>query len=418
MASLEPPRDITIPEPGSRTARTILSRALGRLPGDLLALPETLPLSTEGRDDLLALKTEVRRLGAGSAGPRGAAALLHALRSPTVAALLRSIRNEVKKPSFSAAEVDPVLVELLAVLAFELALAGVLERPLTLHRAPPRLLSLEARADLRLPADARALVFSSGEMRIERAAGGSLSVDLSALARGESITGLEVSRPYHPLVADMLFAVADDNPRASYGAEPGEPGNPIDLGDHPADEWVESLRRAIAPIEQHTPDLYGELCLYVRQFLPAGYHAVTHRSASYRESVGAIYMTLHPSPMTLTEAIIHEFSHNKLHALFELDPVIKNPPQARYRSPVRPDLRPLRGVLLAVHAFLPVAHLYEKMIEGQHPLTRSPYFRERFAQIRGINREGADVVFAHAQPTAVGQAVIDEIKRWIDHFGT
>ncbi len=416
MSPLDPPHDLTIPEPGSRSARTVLSRALGRLPGDFLALPAALPTTDAGREELLALQAQVRRLVGGGAGPRGAAALLNALRSPTVAALLRSIRNEVKKPGFQRAEVEPVLVELLAVLGFELGLAGVLDAPLCLTRSPPRLLSLQARADLRLPSGARALHFSPGSLHIEGSTGG-ITVDLAAVARGEEIANLQVQRPYHPIVGDMMFAVADDNPRASYGAEPGEPGNPIDLGDHPVEEWLGALRAALAPIERHTPELWSELTLYIQQMLPAGYHAVTHRSASYRESIGAIYLTLHPSPMTLTEALIHEFSHNKLHALFELDPVIRNPPSARYRSPVRPDLRPLRGVLLAVHAFLPVAYLYERMIAEGHPLTRSPYFAERFAQIRGINREAASVVLAHAQPTAVGEVLIDEIRRWIAHFG-
>jgi HEXXH motif-containing protein len=416
MAPLDPPRDLTIPEPGSRSARTVLSRALGRLPGDFLALPAALPATTAGREELVAVQEQVRRLAGGAAGPRGGAALLNALRSPTVAALLRSIRNEVKKPGFQRAEVEPVLVELLAVLAFELALAGVLDRPLRLTRLPARLLSLGARVDLRLPAGARALRLDAGSLRVE-AAEGEIRVDLAALARGEAVSGVALERPYHPLVGDMMFAVADDNPRASYGAEPGEPGNPIDLGGHPIEEWQSALRAALLPIEQHTPDLWAEIMLYIQQILPAGHHAVTHRSASYRESIGAIYMTLHPSPMTLTEAIIHEFSHNKLHALFELDPVIRNPPSARYRSPVRPDLRPLRGVLLAVHAFLPVAYLYERMIADAHPLTRSPYFAERFAQIRGINREGAGVVLQYAQPTPVGEVLLDEIRRWIDHFG-
>ena len=130
--------------------------------------------------------------------------------------------------------------------------------------------------------------------------------------------------------------------------------------------------------------------------MPTGHHPETHRSASYRESIGANYITLHPNVMTLAAAVIHEFSPTKLHALFELDPMIENDAAARFSSPVRPDPRPLRGVLLAVHAFLPVARLYEKMTEAGHPLALGHYFPEPFAQIRGLNREGASTVFAHA----------------------
>src|SRR6185503_20664745 len=90
-------------------------------------------------------------------------------------------------------------------------------------------------------------------------------------------------------------------------------------------------------------------------------------SASYQEAIGTIYMTLHPSLMTMTEALIHEFSHNKINALFEIDDVLENAWSPLYASPVRPDPRPLHGVLLAVHAFLPVARLYEALIQAREP---------------------------------------------------
>ena len=56
------------------------------------------------------------------------------------------------------------------------------------------------------------------------------------------------------------------------------------------------------------PDLRAEIDLAIQMFLPTSYHPETHRSASYRESIGAIYITLHPGLMTMTEAVIHEFS--------------------------------------------------------------------------------------------------------------
>jgi HEXXH motif-containing protein len=412
-APLSPPRDLTLPEPGSRTARDVLSRSLGRLLPDLYAVPRALPASPEGRAELEALLAAVRRA---AQDPRGIAAILSALRSPTVGALLRSLRNELLRRPFDRDHADGMLIELAATLAFELALAGAIGDPLRLARLPRQILSLSARALVEVPEGAEAITFSAGEARIDR--GGSVvTLDLAAIARGEAPHGAMIQRPYHPIEREIVLATADNNPRASFGAEPGEPGNPVDLGGHSEEEWAEMLRKSLALIEEHLPDLRAEIDLYVRAFLPVGWHPETHRSASYRESVGAVYMTLHPSLMTMTEAVIHEFSHNKLHALFELDPAIENDSMARFRSPVRPDPRPLRGVLLAVHAFVPVARLYEKMAEAGHPIAKGKYFPERYAQIRGINRDGAEVVLGHATPTAVGKGLLDEIRRWIDHFG-
>jgi HEXXH motif-containing protein len=123
-------------------------------------------------------------------------------------------------------------------------------------------------------------------------------------------------------------------------------------------------------------------------------------------------MTLHPSAMTMTEALVHEFSHNKINALFEIDDVLENAFAPLFTSPIRPDPRPLHGVLLAVHAFLPVARLYETMIEADVEESRSPSFRARFREIVEINEEGAGVVLAHAKPTPIGRGVLDDIARW------
>jgi HEXXH motif-containing protein len=99
-----------------------------------------------------------------------------------------------------------------------------------------------------------------------------------------------------------------------------------------------------------------------------------------------------------------------------VDDVLENAFEPLYSSPVRPDPRPLHGVLLAVHAFLPIARLYEKMIGSKHALAESPAFRARYEEVVRINREGAEVVLANAKPTEVGRGLVDEIARWDDYF--
>jgi HEXXH motif-containing protein len=115
--------------------------------------------------------------------------------------------------------------------------------------------------------------------------------------------------------------------------------------------------------------------------------------------------------MTMTEAVIHEFSHNKLNAMLELDPLLDNAFSPLFSSPVRPDPRPLHGVLLAVHAFLPVADLYRRMIAADDPRARSSAFLERYAKIVRGNHEGASVLLENARPTSAGRALLDEIRR-------
>ncbi len=391
-----PPRDLTIPEPGSTTSHRVLSRAIGRVLGDLRALGPDAATSEAARADLEAFGALTRRLLGDDPG-----ALASLARRPTIATLVRCLRDR-RDP----ARTEALAAELAATVCFELALAGALPEPIRLSRLPTRLLSLASRAAFDVPSGADGATFAAGEIRIHRG-GEEMPVDLAALGG---------SSPYHPIAGEVVLALADDNPLAMEEAHPDKAGNALDLGGRPVAEWVASLAASLDLIERHLPDLRREIDLFVQQVVPVGYDPERHLSASYQEAIGTVYMTLHPSRMTMTEAVIHEFSHNKLNALFELDDVLENAFSPLYASPVRPDPRPLHGVLLAVHAFLPVARLYERMLEEGDPLAEAPGFRQRYDAIRRINREGAEVVLGHGRPTPVGAALLDEIRRWDAHY--
>jgi HEXXH motif-containing protein len=154
----------------------------------------------------------------------------------------------------------------------------------------------------------------------------------------------------------------------------------------------------------------------LRLVVPVGWHAEKHLSASYQEAVGLVYLTLHPQLMTMAEALVHEFQHNKVNAAFALDPLLVNAFSPLYPSPVRPDPRPLHGVLLAVHAFQPVARLYQAMIETGHDLSRNPAWLQRYVTILRMNRAGAATVLDNGQPTALGRGLLDEMRRLDTEF--
>ncbi len=391
-AAVQSPDDITLPRSGSTTARSVLSRAIGRLLSDL-----RLVLGRPTADPVL--RRAVGSLAAAlSATPDRQAALTSALRRPNVSALLRCARGDA----------DPrLVVELVATLAVELAVLGALRAVVRIDQPPARVVSLSGRFVVEL-ADATALLVGPDFLEIERPTGR----DRTALPP----TGAFVRTPFHPIRGSIVLALEDNNPLSMYEAHPKKAGNRIDLGGQPESAWCDSLGDALDRIERYLPELRAEHDLFVQQFVPVGYDAEAHLSASYREAIGTIYLTLHPQAMTMTEAVVHEFSHNKINALFEIDDVLHNAYSPLYKSPVRPDPRPLHGILLAVHAFVPVARLYEAMLAADDPLTRHPSFRGRFAQIVEGNREGTAVLLEHAQPTAIGRGVLDELARWDAHF--
>ena len=392
---MKPPHDLTIPEPGSTTARDVLSSAIRRLLGDLRELPETHATSTETRHGYRALRRVVARLL-----ERDPGAVASLLRHPSVAVFVRCLRD--RTPGDGS---DPLVAELVATALLELASTGALTEPVRVAPVPEEIACLPGRfaIDAR---GARAVTFRAREIVVHGE-----SDEVIALVDGASHSRL--SRPFHAIEDDAVLALVDRNPLAMHEAHPDKQGNAIDLGGRAATEWVAALRAALAPIAEHMPDLRRDIALYLQQVVPVGYDAEKHLSASYRESIGTVYLTLHPQPMTMTEAIVHEVSHNELNALLELDPLLENAFEPLFTSPVRPDPRPLQGVLLAVHAFLPIERLYERMIAAGHPLSKHANFEGRLNDIRAKNREGAEVLLANARPTPTGRAVLEEIARLV-----
>jgi HEXXH motif-containing protein len=321
-------------------------------------------------------------------------ALAAVVRRTEVGVWLRCLRAEATQP------VDPAvgLPVLLGTIALELARMGTLPRPLRLRSLPGRLTSSAGRLAIAVPPDTAAISFSPGEITLEQ-------------AHGSHAIALEPDdAAYVPLEGTMArLALVDDNPLAALEAHPEKAGNALDLGGQPLAHWTSALEEALALVGAHLPELRREIEAVLQQVVPVGWDEERHLSASVQEAIGTIYLSLHPNLMTMTEAVIHEVSHNKLAALLELDPVLHNDRAEAYASPVRPDPRPLHGVLLAVHAFLPVAALYAAMIEAGAPGSEHPDFRRRLRQIAAGNHDAAEVLRAHARPTALGAELLAEI---------
>lgn len=399
-------RDLTIPEAGSTSARAVLSRALRILLDDLRRLPVDLAPAGPSRQAFVAVRGAVAEVLRRDAG-----AMFSVLRRPTVGVLIRALRGAGSLASRGGSNVASEVDALSATLALELAALGVLPGRVATP-APGPVACLSQGFVLVPPADAQSLEFSA--KTVTCAGGGApRTIDL-----GGDDPALE--RSYVPIAGETcpetFLALYDNNPLALDEAHPDKDGNALDLGGREPEVWARTLREALALIEAHLPSLHGELALYVQQIVPVGYDDHAHLSASYQEAIGTLYLSLHPQPMTMAEALIHEFSHGKLNALFEADPVLHNAFSPLFSSPVRPDPRPLHGVLLAVHAFLPVARLYEKMTEAGHPFAGRPDFQRRFEAIKEKNREGAATVLDHGEFTPAGEALADEIRRWVAHF--
>lgn len=344
--------------------------------------------------------------------------LLACFASPTIGTSLHTVALREALPEF-AARIDQGFAAVTPHLLLELALRRLLSAGgAVTWPAAPSLCTLAGGVRITPPGAATALRFEDGALSAldgERLVATlaltseALAPPLAAGTSAPDPDAFTVERVWFPVGRVTRLALADHNPIAQFEAHPDKAGNPIGLGGRDLEEWLRVLGDALALIERHQPALFAEMGLLLHELVPVGYHAERHLSCSYREAIGTVYLTLHDNVMTMAEALVHEFQHNKINcAAWSLD-FLGNAYHPLYKSPVRPDPRPLWGILLAVHAFLPVADLYRGMRDAGHPLAARADWLRRLGDIDLKNHEGMEMLRAHAEWLPAGRALFEEL---------
>ena len=342
------------------------------------------------------------------------ARLLQCFASPTVGTPLRCLRLREDLPEFRA-RIDDAGASLVPHLLFEMALRGLLgdAESVAWEHGAPRIASLAVGGEIVPPAGATGLVFSA--TGIVAVAAGTEIAHLPLDGEGMRAAcarpgGFRFERRHHEIGDVTVFATIDHNPIAAFETHPDKSGNPVDLGGRPEAEWVGSLEAAFGLVETFLPQTFAEMRMMLQTVIPVGYDETRHLSASYREAIGTMYLTLHPHAMTMAEAVVHEFQHNKFNVAADSAGYLENAFHPLYKSPIRPDPRPLWGILLAVHAFLPVAELYRRMRDAGHPLATRPDFDPRLSEIDLKNHEGMEMLRAHARFNEAGLALFGDLE--------
>jgi HEXXH motif-containing protein len=374
---------LVLPAPGEARLRDLVRKLRLLVLRDLLAREG--PTLTEPVRRAL---PRVQQALIGCARARSAE-LLAALGSADVLPSLLAMMSGVAEPdAMLRAAIPPLLVRL----ASE---RGLLEESV-LWDVPISTLARPRGGVVRFTPEARGLVANAAGAEVRLASGEEKRVDLLVpSATPTPIPGV-----------DAQLAPYDANPLAMREEHPDKQGNAIDLGSKPIEDWARALADALELVRIALPTIHAELALTLQRIVPVGYEPERHLSASYREAPGLVYLTLHPSVLTLAEAIVHETQHGKLNVLSFFDPALVNGRTTWTQSPVRPDLRPLSGVLLAVHAFVPVAALHLRLVELDHPIAETPEFDARRRQVLAGNDRGLRLVHELGEPTALGRQVI------------
>lgn len=121
--------------------------------------------------------------------------------------------------------------------------------------------------------------------------------------------------------------------------------------------------RAWALLEELLPDCADWIAAATSVVIPLySKDRQQFRSGSAADLPGLIQMDL-GSELQILEALVHETAHRHLYLAEAASPLVDPMHKACYRSPLRPDPRPLRGLLMAWHALSYIALFYREATE-------------------------------------------------------
>ena len=388
---------LSLPAEGDNTARALRKKVR------LVALRELLTVSASAlgpraNGAMIKIQAVLQRVArSNSAGLLGVVGLVDI--QPQLLVLASGLRT----PAQVLPRLVPTLLSALRHIRADLDEALVWEHPFDS-------MSVDGVGEVHFLSGAKALLVDAGGVAVELSTGDRISLTPFGACVHDVV---RVSNPPSVLRGAQLgleLSTNDTNPLAMDEAHPDKDGNNTSLGGKSTDEWTTAIDDALGLVQLALPAWYGELTHTTDRIVPVGFEPEMHLSASYREAPGLVYMTLHPDPLTMAEALIHETQHGKLNLLSWLDPVLNNAYSSWTESPVRPDLRPIMGVLLAVHAFVPVSALHHRLLAMEHPISRTPHFEKRRQQVLSGNAGGLKLVESVGEPTALGARVVGGLR--------
>lgn len=160
-------------------------------------------------------------------------------------------------------------------------------------------------------------------------------------------------------------------------------------GSRPIGAWIDSVTRIAIPL--HSP--LGEN----QEF----------RSMSEPDFAGLVQLDLFGGPMQILEALVHESAHRHLYLAEAESPLIEPDWDGRYRSPLRPDARPLRGILMAYHALAYICCLFKEIPKGMDTKRRS-IEKELTALLDGMTDAENTMKENRAHLTSNGNQFLDQ----------
>jgi hypothetical protein len=191
------------------------------------------------------------------------------------------------------------------------------------------------------------------------------------------------------------------------------PSDALDFVD-PADEGVrELLRTAVDAVFEVWPEAHHDLEEFTQVVIPFDMTGIGLMGSTPERMYGVtIHRVRPPDVVVQASNLLHENAHKRLLAIRSLYPTELNDGSERVSSPWRMDARPIRGVMLGLHAFAVVAQFYARAIASRMSWAES-LKPELIAELDRLTR-GLATVRSFGELTQVGEHLVTGIEQSIE----
>ncbi|MEZ5831182.1 MAG: HEXXH motif-containing putative peptide modification protein [Dongiaceae bacterium] len=121
----------------------------------------------------------------------------------------------------------------------------------------------------------------------------------------------------------------------------------------------------------------------------------------------------HTTPYETAETLVHEAAHTLLTALAREEPLVRNPRDARFRSPVRQDPRPMEGIYHATFVLARTCFFHRAVAAADLPRSIRVEATELAERDAHHFDDGFNTVMAHADLSELGRVLIEDTSRYI-----
>ncbi|MCO8269011.1 HEXXH motif domain-containing protein [Actinoplanes sp. TRM 88003] len=209
---------------------------------------------------------------------------------------------------------------------------------------------------------------------------------------------------------ERAVRIEDASPfRGGYHAAPSDR-----LDDDEAAVWQSRFAKAWSLIGRHLPDRATEIALGLRAVVPLiDSGDGSSRSATARESVGALGASRPTSAEDFAVTIVHEFAHSKLSGVIDIVPLYRPGGTELHRAPWKKDKRPTSGLLQGVFAFQQVADAW-RCLAAEPALAEVA--RAQFTDLRDQVRVGYRSLAASRELTPAGAEFVAVLGAAVDRL--